>query len=117
MYASVLAGSLGFVGGVELGYDLVGLAVYWAGILSFLAVWRGSNVELYDERDKAIERRASFVSLVVVGVVMVVAMSVFTALESTSGFEPPVVFEGALLGYAATMGVFGVTCYWLRCQR
>ncbi|MFB6269501.1 MAG: DUF2178 domain-containing protein [Halobacterium sp.] len=117
MYGSVLGGALGFVVAAELGYHLLGLAAYWVGLLGFVAVYRGTDVELYDERDRSIERRASHLALLVVGAAFVVSMSAFSALEATSGFETPVLYEGALLGFAATMGVFAVTCYWLRCQR
>ena len=35
----------------EVGYPLAGEAVYWIGIVGFLAVWLGTSVQLFDERD------------------------------------------------------------------
>ena len=53
-------------GGVAVGlvlrwldYPVVGEAVYWVGILVFFAIWKGADIELMDERDLELERRAS----------------------------------------------------------
>jgi uncharacterized membrane protein len=117
MYGSILVGVLGFVAGSELDYPLVGLAVYWAGILGFVAVWKGTSVTLFDERDAALERRASHVTLQVAGVVGVLTMTSMVVLEeaTTTGVSERV--WGGFLALSGLFVLYGVVYLFLRYRR
>jgi len=75
MFGSVYGGVAVGLGLRYFDYPVVGEAVYWVGILAFVAIWKGSDVQLIDERDWALERRASLSALQIVGAVMVVVAS------------------------------------------
>lgn len=119
-YRRLLVGFV--VGGVTLGlllreglgYPLVGEVVYWLGIIGFLAVWRGTSLTLFDERDRALERRASQITLTIFAVVLVFGASSARLLSYTNTYEVPAIVWPALWGYAALFGVFGVVYLWLR---
>jgi len=105
---------LGLVLRIGLGYPLVGEAVYWLGIVGFLAVWRGTSITLVDERDRALERRASQITLAAFGAILVVGASSARVLSYTDTYEVPGMVWTVLWGYVALFGVFGVVYLWLR---
>jgi len=100
-----------------LGYPLVGEAVYWLGVLGFLGVWLGTSVQLFDERDEALERRASQLTLVVFAVVLVVGASAARTLSYTDLYDVPPSVWTVLWGYVALYGVFGVVYLGVRYRR
>jgi uncharacterized membrane protein len=102
------AGIAGFVIAERFGAPLLGVGVYWAGVVAFFGVRRGSPVALFDERDRALERRASHDALRVAGVALVVLAPGTAALEAAGYYDAPAVVEGALLGYAALFLIFGI---------
>ena len=97
-----------------LGYPLLGEAIYWLGIVGFLAVWRGTPVTLFDERDRALERRASQLTLVLFAVVLVLGASSARVLSYVTTYEVPAAIWTVLWGYVALFGVFGVVYLGLR---
>lgn len=107
MYASILVGVVGFLVADELGYSLAGLAVYWAGIVSFFAIWKGTSVTLFDERDTALERRASHATIGVVGVVGVLTFTSLVALSELATVEIPAFVWTLYLGYAGLFVLWG----------
>lgn len=109
------------LGGVALGlglrglnYPLVGEAVYWLGIVGFLAIWSGTSMQLFDERDAALERRASQLTLYLFVPVLVVGASAARVLPRVSDVTVPPEVVGALYGYVALFASFGVIYLWLR---
>ncbi|MFB6176800.1 MAG: DUF2178 domain-containing protein [Halobaculum sp.] len=112
------------LGGVGLGlllrevlqFPLASEAVYWLGVLGFLAVWLGTSVTLFDERDAALERRASQLTLLGTGVVLAVGASAARIL-STVGYEIPAVVGHALYAFVAQFVLFGVVYGVLRVRR
>ena len=110
------------LGGVGIGLvlrlllerPLLGEAVYWVGVLGFLAVWFGSPVTLFDERDKALEQRASVLTLGVFAVVFPVSASAARVLSYTDTIEVPAEIWTVLWGYVALYGVFVGIYGWLR---
>jgi hypothetical protein len=110
------------LGGVGIGLvlrlllerPLLGEAVYWVGVLGFLAVWFGSPVTLFDERDKALEQRASVLTLGVFAVVFPVSASAARVLSYTDTIEVPAEIWTVLWGYVALYGVFAGIYGWLR---
>ncbi|MFB6074558.1 MAG: DUF2178 domain-containing protein [Haloarculaceae archaeon] len=97
-----------------LGRPLLGEAAYWLGVLAFLAVWLGTDVTLFDERDRALERRASQVTLVLCAAVLVVGASAARVLSVTDAADVPPAAWHVLWGYAALFVVFGAVYLWLR---
>ncbi|WP_243700442.1 DUF2178 domain-containing protein [Halorussus pelagicus] len=97
-----------------LGYPLVSEAVYWVGIVGFLAVWVGTSVTLFDERDQALERRASKLTLTIFAPVLVVAASLARVLPKVSDVTMPEAIWPALYAFVALYAVFAVVYLTLR---
>ena len=114
MYGSVVVGSLGLVAASRFGYHLLGVGVYWAGVAAFFAIWCGTSVQLFDERDAAIERRASLRTLQVVAAVGIVGIPSAVALAELGHYEMPRELAGAIYGYVGLFAVFAVTYGWTR---
>lgn len=108
MFAAILFGSLGLMGAARFDRHVLGVGVYWAGVLAFVAIWRGTSVELFDERDLALERRASLATLQVAAVIGIVAIPAAVTLERLGYLELPPVAVGGIYGYASLFVVFGV---------
>ncbi|MFB6104845.1 MAG: hypothetical protein ABEJ57_07185 [Halobacteriaceae archaeon] len=71
------------------GYPLAGELLYWLGIVVALAIWWTSPVPLFDERDRALERRASHRTILVLAVVLVVGASLARLLSITATVTVP----------------------------
>jgi len=111
LYGVLVAGIAGFVLAGRVGRPLLAVAIYWTAFLGFLGVRRFSPMVLFDERDVALERRASYDALRLAGVALIVgAPAAFVLAEA--GFdgvsEAPPRIEGVLLGYAGLFVAFGV---------
>jgi hypothetical protein len=89
-------------------YPVVGEAVYWLGILAFFAIWQGSDIELMDERDRALEQRAGMSAIGIVGAVLVVGASASRLLTWLTDYTVPAFVWGALYGYIGLFIAFGV---------
>jgi len=109
---------LGFIaGGVGLalllrevlGYPLVSEAVYWVGIVGFLAVWWGSSQSLFDERDRALERRASYLTLSILGPLFVVAASTARLVPQFTDYTVPSEIWSMLWGFFVVYLIFGIS--------
>ena len=108
MYVSVFGGAgIGFLLRY-LDYPVVGEAVYIVGVLSFLAIWKGSDVQLMDERDWALERRASLTALQITGAVLVVVASASRLVTWLTDYTVPTLVWGVLYGYVGLFIAFGV---------
>lgn len=105
---SLLAGIAGFVIADAAGAVPAAIGVYWLGIVGFFAVRRAAPMALFDERDLTIERRASHDALRVAGAALVVGAPAAGVLERTGRLTVPPVVDGAVVGVAATFGVFGL---------
>jgi len=118
-YRQLMFGSL--LGAVAVGlalraFDLplVGEAVYWLGIVAFVAIWKGTDVELMDERDWELERRASLTALKVVGPVLVLAASAVRLLPLFTSYTVPPIVVGGLFAYMGLFAVFVLAYLWHR---
>ena len=114
---------LGFiVGGVAIAlvlrefleYPLVGEVVYWLGIVGFFAVWWLSPVELFDERDSALEQQASQITLYVIGAVLVVGATSARVLPRISAIEIPDAVVYGLYAYISVFVVWAIAYLSLR---
>lgn len=97
-----------------LDYPVLGEALYWVGIVGFLAVWKGTSLTLFDERDEELERRASHVTLALVAVVGVVAASAARMVPRFTAYTVRAELRGALYAFMLLFGTFGVVYLWLR---
>ncbi|GAA0208097.1 DUF2178 domain-containing protein [Halobaculum roseum] len=116
-YRRLLFGSIGVgvIANVALriaSYPIAAEAVYWLGIVVALAAWRFSPVTLFDERDDALERRASQITLVVMAVVLVLGASGSRTLAALGVYEGSPFVAGALYGYVAMAVVFALALAW-----
>jgi uncharacterized membrane protein len=107
-FGVLVAGVLGFVLADALAYPILGVGVYWLGFAGFFAVRRWAPTALFDERDCALERRASYDTLRIAAVALVVLAPAAATLEDVGYFELPAPVEGAIWGYAVLFLVFGV---------
>jgi len=107
LYGFLAVGVVGFLVVETLGYPLVAVALYWGGLLGMLGVKFGTSVQLFDERDRALERRASNLTLYLVGGALIIAAPAVFALEATGRYEVSPAVSGALLGFSAMFLLFG----------
>lgn len=108
MVVCLVVGSIAYVVAVELGYVLIGTAVYWAGFVGMLVIWKGTDLELYDEREHQLELEAGGTTLTLFAIVLVFGAPGLAALDVSGYYEVPSVLWGVLLGYASVSVVFGV---------
>lgn len=108
MYGSLLIGILGLFVGIRFEQFVLGVLVYWAGFFGMLGVWYFSPVTLYDERDTAIERKASDYTLGVFAFVLVLGAPGGAVLEAGGFVTLPDAFHGAVWVLVAVYVVFGV---------
>ena len=118
-YRRLMAGSV--LGGVavalvlrNLGYLFVGEAVYWVGMLTFFAIWKGTDVQLMDERDWELERRASLTAFQIVGALAVVGASSARLLTWLTDYAVPAMVQGTFYGFVGFVIAFGVSYLWHR---
>lgn len=101
----------------QFGFPLVGEGVYWLGILSFFAIWRGTSMQLFDERDAALERRASHATLLLVGAVLVLGASAARTVTYLGWYEVPTIVSGVLYGYVGLFVAWAAVYLWFRFGR
>ncbi|MEZ3163142.1 hypothetical protein ABNG03_00810 [Halorubrum sp. RMP-47] len=106
---SLFGGIVGLLIIDAIGPPLAAVVVYWLGFVGFFTIRRLAPMPLFDERDQALERRASYDSLRVVGAALIIGAPSAAALEQMGRLTVPPVVDGALIGIAATFGVFGLT--------
>jgi uncharacterized membrane protein len=114
MYGAMIAGVLGLIAAESVGYPLVGVGLYWLGVIVFFAILRGTTVTLFDEREREIERRASHITLLLFGIAMIAIAPALSALSELGSYTAPPAVEGALFTIAGEAIVFGVVYLWLR---
>ncbi|WP_331235961.1 DUF2178 domain-containing protein [Natronorarus salvus] len=108
IYGSLAVGILGLLVGIRLEQFLAGVLVYWAGFAGMLGVWWFSPVRLYDERETAIERRASDYTLGVFAFALVIGAPGGLVLEDGGVLTLPPSFHGSVWALVAVYTVFGV---------
>lgn len=99
---------LGFVLANRFGIPVIGVGVYWLGFVGFFAVQRWAPMALFDERDCALERRASYDTLRLAGLALVLLAPAAATLEAVGYYEIPTFVEGAIWGYAGLYLVFAI---------
>lgn len=117
MFGSIAIAVVLAVGLRSLGYPLVGEAVYWIGIVTFLTIWWGTSLSLFDERDVALERRASQKTLFLAAFVLTIGASAARLVTYLDAYTVPTVVWGALYGYVSLFVIFAVSYLWTRYRR
>lgn len=95
-------------------YHLAGEAVLWLGLVSYGVIWKGTDVQVMDERDWELERRASMTAIQLAGAVLIVGASTARLLPLLTDYTVPVIVSGALYGYVGLFVAFGVAYLWHR---
>ncbi|WP_396611208.1 DUF2178 domain-containing protein [Haloferax sp. S1W] len=114
MYAFLLGGVAVGLGLRVLDYHVLSEAVYWVGIVGALVVWKGTSITLFDERDKAIDRRASQLTMTLTGALLVVGASTARLGTHLGLVDVPPMVHGALYGYISVFVIFGLSYFWVR---
>lgn len=114
MIGSMLGGAVGFVVAESVGFPLVGIGLYWIGVVGFLAIRQGTSVSLFDERDRALERRAISIAVNVFAVAVILLWPTVVVLSEADVYTPPPAFDGVLLAVAIQAVLFTVAYLWLR---
>jgi len=113
---SLIAGMIGLFVASGLGYPLVGIALYWAGVLGMGVVKWLSPVSLFDEREERLDERAAALALNVMTVIGVITIPGAVALEEAGYLTITPLMTGAALAYVGFFAVVAA-CYgvlWLR---
>lgn len=108
MYGLLGVGLLGLFAGYSFDQFIVGVIIYWAGFFGMIGIWQLSPVTLYDERETAIERKASDYTLGVFAFVLVVGWPGGLALEEAGVMTLPPTFVGAMWALVAVYTVFSL---------
>ncbi|WP_121822902.1 hypothetical protein [Halostella salina] len=87
-----------------------GVGAYYLGVLGYLTVWRRTGVRLIDEREAAVERRASRVVSGVLLLVVVFGLPADVLLDATGAVDVPPAVRGAIWGYGLLL-VVGAVAY------
>ncbi|ELZ36095.1 hypothetical protein C471_14837 [Halorubrum saccharovorum DSM 1137] len=106
-YALLGAGIAALFVAVALDRFVLGVALYWAGGLGMGLVQRFSPVDLYDERDTTIERKASESTMNVFAYVFILGAPGGLVLEESGIVTLPGEFYGAMWTLFAVSAVFG----------
>ncbi|RLM52246.1 DUF2178 domain-containing protein [Halorubrum sp. Atlit-28R] len=113
-YGLLGAGILALWIGIAVDRFVLGVALYWAGGLGMGLVQRFSPVELYDERDNAIERKASQNTLNVFAYLFVLGAPGGLALHESGVVTLSGEFYGAMLTLFGVYVVFGVSIFYYK---
>lgn len=112
LFGAVGVGVVAGLGLRLLDYPIAGEAVYWLGVLAFLAVWRLSPVRLFDERDEELELRASRLTMTAAAVVLVVGASGARLVTHLGVYDVPAFVSGVLYGYVGLFVLFALAFAW-----
>lgn len=107
-FGLLVAGITGFALADVANYPVIGVAIYWLGFVGFFAVRRWAPMELFDERDCSLERQASYDTLRLAAVALVLLAPTAATLEEIGYYAIPPIVEGAIWSYAGLFAVFGV---------
>lgn len=114
MIGSVVGGTVGFVVAVSAGFPLVGVGLYWIGIVGWLAVWRGTSTPLFDERDRALERRAITLAFTLFAAALILLWPALVVSAELDVYTPPPAFDGVVIAGAVQGVLFTAAYLWLR---
>ncbi|THE64767.1 hypothetical protein D8Y22_10945 [Salinadaptatus halalkaliphilus] len=85
-----------------------GVGVYWLGFVGYLAIWKGTCETLFDEREQAMELKASGLTLGVLAYVVVFGVPGMVVLSATGTYTVPSAIWDALVGYVGVFVLFAI---------
>ncbi|QAU12504.1 DUF2178 domain-containing protein [Halorubrum sp. BOL3-1] len=107
-YGVLGAGILALWIAIALDRFVLGVALYWAGGIGMGLVQRFSPVELYDERDTTIDRKASQRTMKVFAYVFILGLPGGLVLQESGIVDLPGEFFGATWTLFAIYALYGV---------
>jgi uncharacterized membrane protein len=117
MFGCIAAAVVSFIAVDALGFPVLAVALYWGGFLAFLGVWKFSDVQVYDERDAAIERRASMTTMGIAAIALIFGGPGLSVLDETGVYDSPALLDGAMFGLMCLFGVFAGAYVYHRYRR
>jgi uncharacterized membrane protein len=120
MGAGIFGGGAILVAAALLERDVLvflGVAVYWAGMVGYLAIKRRSPVRTRDEREARISQEASELTLNVLAAVLIFSAPAITVLETTGAYEAPRFVWGMVTMLVLVAMVVGVANWHVERQR
>jgi len=111
---AVLAGVAGNLALRTLDFPVAAEVVYIGGFLAFLAIWLGTDVTLFDEREQAIEQRASAATLSITAVIVVFGAATARLFPPLLGTTVPTAVHYALYAFIVQFVLFAGVYGWLR---
>jgi len=108
-YALLGAGIIALWIGIAVDRFVLGVLLYWAGGIGMGLVQRFSPVDMYDERDTTISRKASQNAMNVFAYVFILGLPGGLALQESGVVELPGEFFGATWTLFAVFVVFGAS--------
>lgn len=109
IWGLVALGCLAYVAGLALDRPYVGVGLYWACGLGFMAYSATTDAKPYDERDLDIQAEAAGTTLTVAAVALIAGAPGMAALEAAGAYAAPGWFWGAMFALAGVFGVFAVS--------
>lgn len=109
--AGIVLGVIGLLAGALLERDLLvvlGVGVYWLGVLGYVVIkWR-APVAVRDEREARINREAAELTLDVLAALLIIAAPGLTVLTVTGVYDVPEFYWGMVTMLALVAMVVGV---------
>lgn len=118
IWGLVALGCIAYVAGLALDRPYVGVGLYWACGLGFVAYSATTDAKPYDERDLEIQSEAAGTTLTVAAVALIAGAPGMAAFEAAGAYAAPAWFWGAMFALAGVFGVFALaTAYHDRRKR
>lgn len=114
MFGVLLGGVAISLGLRSLDFPLVAEVVYLLGFFGFLAIWQGTSIPLFDEREQQIEERACAVTLTITAFALIFGASAGRLLPLLTAYSYPTWLNAALYAFIAQFIVFAAVYGWFR---
>lgn len=114
MFSVLLGGVAISLGLRSLDYPLVAEVVYLLGFFGFLAIWQGTSIQLFDERERQIEERACAVTLTITAFALIFGASAGRLLPLLTAYSYPTWLNAVIYAFIGQFIVFAAVYGWLR---
>jgi len=118
--AGIVLGAVGLLAGTLLDRDplvVLGVGVYWLGVLGYVGIkWR-APVEVRDEREARINREAAELTLDVLAALLIVAAPGLTVLTVTGAWTVPEFYWGMVTMLAVVAMIVGAANWYTERKR
>lgn len=114
MFGVLLGGVALSLGLRFLDYPIVAEVVYLLGFLGFLAIWQGTAIPLFDERERQLEERACAVTLTVTAFALIFSASAGRLLPLLTSYTYPTWLSAAIYAFIGQFVLFAAVYGYLR---